>query len=166
MHCSLDLLRKALCKAQGYDRRTSLLTLGFINSESTTSQSEDDINANARSQILSAIATEQIDRIFDINNKFGMKFDINSSYDSEDKAEKHKLTLRKQITPKFGASASREIGKTPTTNVKAEYKLNKNLSVIGEWEGKEPTGTEQGGGSTEKDLNTFGIDIEYKVDFR
>lgn len=64
----------------------SLLTLGFINSESTTSQSENGTwMPNARSQILLAIATEQIDRIFDINNKFGMKFDINSSYDSEDR---------------------------------------------------------------------------------
>ncbi|MCB0351703.1 MAG: translocation/assembly module TamB, partial [Bdellovibrionales bacterium] len=144
----------------------SLLTLGFINEESSAADTtREGLIANTSSQLLSAVVTEQLDRVLELNSKFGMQLDINSSYDSEDKAEKHKVTIRKQITPKFGASASREIGKTTTNNVKAEYKLNKNLSVIGEWEGKEPTTSEQSTQSA-KDLNIFGLDIEYKVDFK
>lgn len=144
----------------------SLLTLGFINEIEVGEEEAAGPNlTNTSYQLGSALLNEQLGINRVLESRLGVQLDINSSYDSADKAEKHKFTLRKQWTPKFGTSGSKELGKTTTNSVKAEYKLNKNLSVIGEWEGKEPTGVEQGAQS-EKELNLFGLDIEYKVDFK
>lgn len=145
----------------------SLLTLGFISEENiedgeTTAGEK---LANTSYQLGSAFLNEQLGINRVLEKQLGLHFDFNSSYDTSDKAEKHKFTLSKQWSPKFGTSASREIGKTNSNNVKAEYKLNKNLSVIGQWDGKEPTGSDQQT-TSDKDLNIFGLDIEYKVDFR
>ena len=72
-----------------------------------------------------------------------------------------KVTLSKQWTPKFGASASSTLKANPSNEVKLEYKMNKNISVIGSWDGKEPTpGVEQ------PTQNVFGLDLEYKVQFK
>lgn len=145
----------------------SLLTLGFINDE-TLDDGETTAGeklANTSYQLTSAFLNENLGINQVLEKQLGLHFDISSSYDSSDKAEKHKLILSKQWTPKFGTSASRQIGKINSNNVKAEYKLNKNLSLIGQWEGKEPTGAEQQT-TSDKDLNIFGLDMEYKVDFR
>jgi translocation and assembly module TamB len=147
----------------------SLLTLGFITEASTeedTEASAGDQLTNTSYQLGSAFLNEQLGINRALESRFGVQFDFNSSYDMSDKVEKHKFTLRKQWTPKFGTSASREIGKTSTSNVKAEYKLNKNLSVIGEWEGKEAVGAEQTTDISQKNQNLFGLDIEYKVEFK
>lgn len=143
----------------------SLLTLGFINVE-RTSETDDQAGEiqNTTYQMSSAIINEALGISKVLESSIGVKFDINSSYDSTDKAEKHKLSFSKQWTPKFGTSASREIGKKSTNNVKAEYKLNRNLSVIGEWEGQEATATEAT--TSDKENNIFGLDIEYKVEFK
>lgn len=148
----------------------SLLTLGFISptaaggAEGTEPTTQEELT-NTSYQLGSAFLSEQLGLSRVLESQLGVRFDISSSYDTSDKAEKHKFTLRKQWTPKFGTSASREIGKTNTNNFKAEYKLNKNLSVIGEWEGTESTGAEQTE-TSEKNQNIFGLDIEYKVEFK
>lgn len=148
----------------------SLLTLGFINQ--TASNEIEDKNSSSGKltstsyQLGSAFINEQLGINRVLRDRLGVKFDYNTSYSAEDKAEKHKFQFTKQWTPKFGTSASREIGKTNTNNVKAEYKLNKRLSVIGQWEGNENTGTDTTTNKKTKDENVFGFDIEYKVDFK
>ncbi|OFZ19936.1 MAG: hypothetical protein A2Z20_07790 [Bdellovibrionales bacterium RBG_16_40_8] len=144
----------------------SLLTLGFINEDTPDTQvSAGDKISTTSYQLWSAILDEQLGINRALESHLGMRFNINSTYDASDKAEKHTISLKKQWTPKFGTSASRSIGKTNSNNMRAEYKLNKNLSVVGQWEGKEPSGTDQTT-TNSKDLNTFGLDVEYKVEFR
>lgn len=147
----------------------SLLTLGFIHDSSQSANSQEitagDQLANTSYQLGSAFLNEQLGINRVLESRLGIQFDINSSYDTADKAEKHKFTLRKQWTPKFGTTASREIGKNNTNNVKAELKLNKNMSVIGEWEGHE-TSSSDPTTATYQEQNIFGLDIEYKVEFK
>ncbi len=80
---------------------------------------------------------------------------------TQETASTPKVTLSKQWTPKFGASASSTLQTNPTNNVKVEYKMNKNVSAVGSWEGKESV-------QDKKDAtqNIFGLDLEYKVNFK
>jgi translocation and assembly module TamB len=71
------------------------------------------------------------------------------------------VTLSKQWTPKFGASASSTLQANPTNDVKVEYKMNKNISVIGSWEGKETNRETQ-----DTEQSVLGLDLEYKVQFK
>ena len=95
----------------------------------------------------------------------GVRFDFSSGFDSEDNAAVHTFTVKKQWTPKFGTAASRSVGKTNTNRFEAKYRINNNVSVIGNYEGKEQTGANDDDEEDDDD-NLFGLDIEYKVEFK
>lgn len=96
-----------------------------------------------------------------LKDNFGLDVKVSSSQPTPVNASQPKVTLSKQWTPKFGASASSTLAANPSNDVKLEYKMNKNISVIGSWEGKETNPeTEQ------TDQSVFGLDLEYKVQFK
>lgn len=154
----------------------SLVTLGYMN-ESDTATSEiksangqktDDSGGQASStgyQIGSQFINEQLGINRKLEKSFGVEFDYASSYDSTDQANRHTFMLKKQWSPRFGTSASRSVGKSDTNNVKANYKLTRNTSVIGHWEGKEQSGANQSA-TTEEQSNLFGVDLEFRREFK
>jgi translocation and assembly module TamB len=145
----------------------SLLTLGFINNPSGESRAEEAGLANTSYQLGSQFLYEQLGINRQLEEKLGLQLGYSSSYSGTDKAAVHTFSLRKQWTPKFGTTATRAIGKTSSSEVQAQYKLNKNLSVIGEWEGKETgASTDTTNTTTDSENNLFGIDLEYKLEFR
>ena len=74
-----------------------------------------------------------------------------------------KLIVRKKIFNRLNLSASQTIlDNHPERNIKAEYKINKNISVIGLWQNEDSIE------SRDKDTNPvgfIGLDWEYQVDF-
>lgn len=74
------------------------------------------------------------------------------------------VTFSKQWTPKFSASASSTFGTNTTNGVKLEYKMNHNVSVIGSWENREQTTTVFE--DKKESGSIFGLDLEYKVNFK
>jgi translocation and assembly module TamB len=144
----------------------SLLTLGFISETERPSTNQDDSVANTSYQLGSAFINEQLGLSRGIGKTIGVEFDISSGYDSADKAAVHTFSVKKQWSPKFGTSASRSVGKTSTNNVRAEYKLNPNLSVIGSYVGKEQSGASSSETLSNETPNLFGLDVEYRVDFK
>lgn len=144
----------------------SLLTLGFIH-DHNRNDNDTDTDA-ARTGLATSAGIQVLTDTLGVNQQLqktlGVEVDYSSSYDSTDKAQLHTITVKKQWAPKFGTSASRTIGKSSTNNVKAEYKLNRNMSVIGRWEGREQTGANDE--KTEVQQNQFGLDIEYRVKFK
>lgn len=142
----------------------SLLAFGFIPQAENTAQNGDLSSASA--QIGTAIINDLLGLNRQIGRRLGVEFDISSGTDSEDSSSTQtSFTVRKQWTPNFGTSASRSVGKTNKNNVRAEYKINRNLSVIGSYEGKEQTGAAEV--EEEADAqNQFGVDLEYRVDFK
>ena len=78
-----------------------------------------------------------------------------------------KLIMRKKIFDRLNVSASRTIlADYPEGNIKAEYQINKNVSVSGLWQ-DEPfvqssDGQDRLAGGVE---GTIGIDLEYQIDF-
>ena len=95
-----------------------------------------------------------------LKESLGVDVKVSSSQPT-DRAAQPKVTLSKQWTPKLGASASSTLAANPANDVKVEYKMNKNISVIGSWEGKETDLKEDD--TTE---SVFGLDLEYRVQFK
>lgn len=147
----------------------SLLTLGFISSNTDDDDNVDQTQkvTNTSVQLGSALINKQIsETAFSkaVQDSLGVEFGFSSSFDTDNDDYVHKLYIKKHWSPKFSTSASRSTGKDREVNVEAEYKLNRNLSVIGTWDNKEDTTTN----STSSDNNAndyFGLDLEYKLEF-
>ena len=63
-----------------------------------------------------------------VKESFGVDVKVSSSQSTTENASQPKVTLSKQWTPKFGASASSTLESNPNNNVKLEYKVNKSVS--------------------------------------
>lgn len=98
----------------------------------------------------------------EIKKKYGFDLKFSSQVDPTDNSSLPKISLSKQWTPKIGTSASRTIGNKVTQDVKLQYQLNNNLSLIGSWEGR--GFSEEAGDTTSQDL--LGVDLNYKVEFK
>lgn len=137
----------------------SLLALGVTTAAMDSKRSSDFQAANTSTALGTALLQKAGGK--KLKDALGVDVRVSSSQPTPDNASTPKVTLSKQWTPKFGASASSTLSGTPTNNVKLEYKMNKNVSAIGSWEGKETV--QENKGSTQ---NVFGLDLEYKVQFK
>lgn len=105
----------------------------------------------------------------DLQDKTGLEFKVSSAIDQRNNSPSPKITISKQWTPKIETSASRTFGELTTQDVKVEYQLNRNVSLIGSWEGREGSTATTTTTTTAEDKKTtdiLGIDIEYKVEFK
>ena len=79
---------------------------------------------------------------------------------SKDNSTSTKLIVRKKMFNRLNLSASQTIlKKKPESDIKAEYEINKNVSVIGMWQNEEPDER------SDVESNVIGLDLEYQVDF-
>ncbi len=134
----------------------SLLALGLISPDSM----EQGALGQPSLQIGSAILQRPLSR--ELRDRLGVDVQVTSTI--VDNASVPKVTVGKQWTPRWGSTASRTIEKNPTQNVTLEYKVNRNLSVVGSWEGREEAAGLQQERTTVP--NRLGLDLEYKVEFR
>ena len=71
-----------------------------------------------------------------------------------------KVILRKKMFNRLNLSASKTVlDDYPEDDIKAEYKINKNISIVGAWKYEEPIE------GSDADPNTIGLDLEYQLDF-
>lgn len=158
----------------------SLLALGITN---TTSATQLQRNTDQQSSALATQGSVQLGTALlqkpigkEIKNRLGVDMQISSTYTQAEAGTVPKVTFNKQWTPKFIGSASRTIERSPTNLVKLQYKMNKNLSLIGSWEGRS---TDTSGGATGNTYGSvftqpqrdptpsiLGLDLEYKIEFR
>ncbi len=137
----------------------SLLALGVTGTKLDNSTSEQQAS-NTSSAVGAAILQKAGGRRF--KDSLGVDLKVSSSQPTPENASRPKVTLSKQWTPKFGASASSTLAANPANEVKVEYKMNKNISVIGSWDGKEAAPENK----VENSQSIFGLDLEYKVQFK
>jgi translocation and assembly module TamB len=137
----------------------SLLALGVTGTGMDASTSEEQASSTS-SAVGAALLQNAGGRR--LKDSLGVDLKVSSSQPTPENASKPKVTLSKQWTPKFGASASSTLQANPSNEVKLEYKMNKNISVIGSWDGKETNAESTG----EPAQSVFGLDLEYKVQFK
>ncbi|MGE0525960.1 MAG: translocation/assembly module TamB domain-containing protein [Bdellovibrionales bacterium] len=137
----------------------SLLALGVTPSGLDEGRSSEFQAANTSTALGAALLQKAGSRR--LKDSIGLDVKVTSSQPTPETASTPKVTLSKQWTPKFGASASSTLQANPSNNVKVEYKMNKNISVIGSWDGREYTPE-----TKDTNQNVFGLDLEYKVQFK
>ncbi len=139
----------------------SLLALGVTTKSLDERRSSQSQAANTSTAVGAGILQKAAGRR--IKDTFGVDVKVSSSQPTPENASLPKVTISKQWTPKLGASASSTLQANPSNNVKIEYKMNKNVSVIGSWDGRENNVADQ---KDDKTKNVFGLDLEYKVQFK
>lgn len=139
----------------------SLLALGMTQQELDKKVDAEELAAQTSYQLGSALLASPLGK--QIKNRFGFEFNISSEFDEEDTVVP-KVTIKKQLTKKLDATASRTLDQNPKNNVKLKYKVNKNLSVIGVWDGTENKDTT--GVQSDASTSIFGVDLEFKRKFK
>lgn len=139
----------------------SLLALGVTTSSLDERRSSDFQAANTSTAVGAGLLQRAAGKR--LKDTLGVDLKVSTSQPTPETAAQPKVTISKQWTPKLGASASSTLQANPSNNVKVEYKMNKNVSVIGSWDGRENNLTEQKDDATK---NVFGLDLEYKVQFK
>lgn len=138
----------------------SLLALGV-----TTGAMDEKKTGDQASSTSAAVSAALLQRASGkrIKESLGLDLKVSSSQPTPEVASTPKVTLSKQFTPKLGASASSTLQTNPANSVKLEYKMNKSMSVIGSWEGRERQELQS---TTTDTSNILGLDLEYKVQFK
>ena len=100
----------------------------------------------------------------EIEDRTGFSFRLSTDID-ETATTQYRVVVSKQVSPKLGASAS-ILGNNTRKDVRVEYKLNKELSVIGSWESITLNEDANSSVNENQESDIFGIDLRYKVEFR
>ena len=145
----------------------SLLALGITSDNLAKKSTQDQNESNAYNELGAQIlANTPLSK--NLQQNLGVDLQITNQYDDTKGAAVQKITLSRKISEKVNASASRLQGKQSSTEVKLQYKINNNVSAIGTYENRSTSETgvnnsNQDQGSTQ---SIFGIDLEYKKEFK
>lgn len=142
----------------------SLLALG-VTTESYQTAEDSQIAKQSYEVGASILTKNKFGR--DLKERTGLEFKVSSALDQTNNSASPKVTISKQWTPTIETSASRTFGESTTNDLKVEYQLNRNISLIGSWEGREISNTNLNKDSNDKTTtDILGLDIEYKVEFK
>lgn len=96
----------------------------------------------------------------------GLNFSVTSQYDSTRNISIPKITLSRQLSERFKVSGSRQVGDFDNYDVKLEYLLNNNITAVGSYEQKSLYENTTILNSPQETENVFGLDLEFKREFK
>lgn len=99
----------------------------------------------------------------EIKDQFGLNLQVSQDVSSTEAVQK--ITISREFFRKFEAAASKSVG-NEDIDVKLEYRVNKNFSLIGSWQS---LGASETLDITEKDSGSsskLGLDLELKFEFK
>ncbi len=102
----------------------------------------------------------------ELEKNFGLNLQLTNQYDSTRNISVPKVTLSRRLSEKMKVSGSRPVGDSQSYDIKLEYQLNNNINAIGSFESK---GTEDDPllqNSQQEYQSIFGLDLEFKREFR
>ncbi len=144
----------------------SLLALG-ITSQKLEKKVESRQSENSTSYEIGTAIIANNPLTKNLQQTLGVNLQFSSQYDDTKNIAVQKVTLSRNLTPKLAAQASRLKGEQNSTEVKLNYQLNTNLSVVGSWENREiseqTSSINQG---TKPSNSILGIDLEFKREFK
>ena len=100
-----------------------------------------------------------------IKERLGFDVQFSTGFDDSNTTVQ-KIVASRQVTPNLGVTAGYALGKSQSTEAKVRYRLNERLSLIGAYQGNNYTETNIQQQVTNQDPNKFGLDIEYKFEFK
>lgn len=141
----------------------SLLALGATDTQLNQSIKTNEQQTSSGLQIATGLIKKN--PISDaIKSRFGVDVQFSAGFDDAE-ASVQKVIVSRQFSKKVDLSASQSFGKQRETEVKARYRLNDRLSLIGSWQGREYDETTETV-EAEKNPNKVGFDLEYKFEFK
>lgn len=103
----------------------------------------------------------------ELKDRLGVDIQLTTSLDSTKNVNVPKLTASRRLTKKVNATASRSLsGDEAITEMKLQYLINKNVSAIGSFENRENTSATSLSDSEQQQKSIFGVDLEYRRDFK
>ncbi len=131
----------------------------------------DTMEKKVASQQQGQASYHQIGAVFLSNNplfkqakdRYGVDVGFSTTFDP-DNSSVPQVTVGKQITPKIGAKVIHSRGKEPKVDAQVFWNLNRNWSFVGSWEGRTEDSTKST--TEQKNNNSVGVDLEYKVEFK
>lgn len=141
----------------------SLLALGVTSTKLDQNVQSKDQQAQTSYEIGAAIIGAPINRR--LESTLGLSFQFSSSFDTTRNINVPKVTLSRKISERVSASASRILGDQSAYDVKLQYLINQNVSVIGSFEKRDSQdGTLRA--SEQDSQGFFGLDLEFKREFK
>ncbi|MDZ4661673.1 MAG: translocation/assembly module TamB domain-containing protein [Pseudomonadota bacterium] len=100
-----------------------------------------------------------------IKERTGFDVEFSTSFDSESTSVPQ-IVVGRQLSSQMGVKATRSFGKEPKYDAQLFYNFNKNISVIGRWEGREQVESSTQSTQKKESNKALGFDLEYKVEFK
>lgn len=100
-----------------------------------------------------------------IKERLGFDVQFSTGFD-ETNTTVQKIVASRQITSNLGVSAGYALGKSQSKEAKIRYRLNERLSLVGAYQGNDYTETNIQQQQVENNPNLFGLDVEYKFEFK
>lgn len=144
----------------------SLLALGVTSSRGDYSGAQGrEQQVQAGYELGFAIMAQPINKEF--QNRLGVNVQLSSSFDSTRNISVPKVTFSRKVSNRVNASASRSLGAdTNDVEVKLRYLINNNISAIGSYESSQTTQGGQGITNSAREKNFFGLDLEFRREFK
>lgn len=99
----------------------------------------------------------------DLQDRLGVQVNFTSSFEDQDVSPK--ISIEKKFSPKFSITGSRTLGTNKRTATKAEYKFNKNFSIISGWENNDIEDATLLRTRRYLQPNIIGVDVQYSFEF-
>lgn len=147
----------------------SLLALGMTSTRSDygsgTGPQNRDQAAQAGYELGFAIMAQPINK--ELQSRLGVNLQLSSSFDSTRNISVPKATISRKVSNKVHASASRSLGgDTNDVEVKFRYLINQNVSAVGSYEYSQAGQGGQGVTNAVRPKDFFGLDLEFRKEFK
>lgn len=101
-----------------------------------------------------------------LENVTGFNFQVTSEYDSIRNITVPKVTLSRYLSDKVKVSGGRPVRESQSYDIKLEYLFNNNLTAIGSFENRGIEEEPSLQGSQQEAQSIFGLDLEFKWEFK
>jgi translocation and assembly module TamB len=146
----------------------SLIALGIISQSNVLERQTENSQQQATSNVqLGAAVFSNLKPVKDLQQQFGVDFQVSSVYDDTRNTSTQTITLSKKLSERLKASASRLTGETDATAFKLQYSITPNVSAIGSYENRQVQDQSllQTGQANQYE-SILGLDLEFKKEFR
>lgn len=142
----------------------SLLALGMTSSRMDQSIGGKEQAAQTGYELGFAIFSQTVNKQF--QDRLGLNVQFTSSFDSTRNISVPKMTLSRKLSNKVNASLSRTLGSEQSNEAKLQYLINQNVSAIGSYQDTSNSRTQGLTTGEAPKENIFGLDLEFKKEFK
>lgn len=143
----------------------TLLALG-VTSQKLEKQIQSREQESSTQNELIGILSQALPPAKTLQKQLGVSLQVTSQYDDTKNIAVQKITLSRQINDRVNAAVSQSRGEANSTEAKVQYYFNPNLSAVGTWEGRERYEGTSINAQDSRSESIFGIDLEFKKEFK